>query len=326
MYKVSVALTTYNGEKYIKEQLSSILFQRYPADEVIIIDDASTDNTVNIIKDFIEKNQLTNWHFFINPKNVGFIKNFHNAIRMSTGNIIFLCDQDDVWYKTKIGTMVNCFKSNRNIKALCSSFKIIDKRGNHLSTKTLLNHSNNNLIKFRVEPFSTVKIDLSTICSYNISPGCTLAFNKEVKDIFLDKTSNSCIHDWEICLIASFLDGLYFLNTPLMDYRIHDKNTIGLSEITSISNKAKLSKHEVRIEKAKNKFNYLSSMKAYSYLLNNEQYKIFNSSVEFAKSRLNALDNKNIKSILKLYKNRDQYVRSVTFKGRLADIICVIKK
>lgn len=326
MSKVSVALATFNGEKYISKQLHSLLFQRRTIDEVIIVDDASTDKTADIVKDFIEKNQLLNWHLYINEKNIGFLKNFKSAIEKTTGNIIFLCDQDDIWCKTKVDSMLNRFESDERIKAIYSGFNIIDENDNVIHARQKVFHSNNNLIKFRIEPFETVKINLSTICKYNISPGCTLAFTREVKDIYLEKTKNICVHDWEIALIAAFLDGLYFFNTPLTQYRVHSSNTIGLSEFAGNSDKSKLALYDLRLKKAEKIQDYLKSMDVYHYLLTNDSLKILTDSVKFAEKRLNALSEKKLRKIFELYKDFDNYTSFVTLKGRLADIFCVLKK
>ena len=325
MSKVSVALTTFNGEKFISKQLHSLFFQRRKPDEVIIIDDASTDRTVDIIKDFIEKNQLLDWHLFTNKQNVGFVKNFKNAIEKTSGDIIFLCDQDDIWYKTKVDSMLNRFEADERVKAIYSSFNFIDENDVFIKNKKSPMRANNNLIKFRVEPFETVKIDFSTICSYNISPGCTLAFTREVKDIYLEKTKNICVHDWELALIAAFLDGLYFFNTPLTNYRIHSKNTIGLNEIAKKTD-IKLALHEVRLKKAQKIYSYLRAMSVYFYLLTEKKLKTLQDSINFAKIRLDALKEKKISKILNLYKYYDNYAKSVTLRGRLADIFCVLKK
>ena len=326
MSKVSVALATFNGEKYIAKQLHSLLFQRRTIDEVIIVDDASTDKTADIIRDFIEKNQLLNWHIYINEKNIGFLKNFKSAIEETTGDVIFLCDQDDIWCKTKVDSMLNRFESDERIKAIYSGFKIIDETDNVINSRQKMLHSNNNLIKFRVEPFETVKIDLSTICKYNISPGCTLAFTREVKDIYLEKTKSICVHDWEIALIAAFLDGLYFFNTPLTHYRIHSGNTIGLSELAQKSDKRKLAMYDLRLKKAQKIKDYIKSMDVYYYLLSDDKVKILTNSTNFAEKRLNALLEKKFCKIFELYKDFDIYTKSVTLKGRLADIFCVLKK
>lgn len=326
MSKVSVALATFNGEKYISKQLHSLLFQRRTIDEVIIVDDASTDKTAYIVRYFIEKNQLLNWHLYINEKNIGFLKNFKSAIEKTTGDIIFLCDQDDNWCKTKVDSMLNRFESDDRIKAIYSGFNIIDENDNVVHARQKMFHSNNNLIKFRIEPFETVKIDLSTICKYNISPGCTLAFTREVKDIYLEKTKSICVHDWEIALIAAFLDGLYFFNTPLTQYRVHSSNTIGLSEFAGNSAKNKLALYDLRLKKAEKIQDYLKSMDVYHYLLADDGLKILTDSVNFAEKRLNALSEKKLRKIFELYKDFDNYTSFVTLKGRLADIFCVLKK
>ncbi len=327
MSKVSVALTTYNGEKYILKQLHSLLFQRRAIDEVVIFDDASTDKTVDIIKDFIEKNHLRNWHFYGNKENVGFSKNFKNAIKETTGDIIFLCDQDDIWYKTKVGAMLNRFESDSRIKAICSGFTFIDENDNIIRTRPRITHSNNNLIKFRIEPFETVKIDLSTICSYNISPGCTLAFTRDVKDIYLSRTQSTCVHDWELASIAAFMDGLYFFNTPLTNYRIHSDNTIGLPGLTGRNSALQRAAYENRLDKAKQIDNYFKAMKVYEDLLDSKSLKVVHEKAQFIAKRLEALSEKKVAKILELYKNENKhYSNAVTLKGRLADIICVLKK
>ena len=85
---ISVAIASYNGGRFIEKQLDSILKQTRPVDEVIICDDGSTDNTVEICRNFIEKNSLTNWEISVNPKNVGYCFNFYGAIAKTKGDII----------------------------------------------------------------------------------------------------------------------------------------------------------------------------------------------------------------------------------------------
>ena len=100
---ISVLMCTYNGEKYIEEQLISIYEQTYKPDEVLIFDDCSTDSTVYIIRSFIKKYNLEkSWILEINEKNKGYVKNFKNGINKVKGDFIFFSDQDDVWNKNKI--------------------------------------------------------------------------------------------------------------------------------------------------------------------------------------------------------------------------------
>src|SRR5579875_1624244 len=97
---VSVVLTTYNGETYLREQLDSILAQTYPNIEVVAVDDRSTDGTANILHEYAA--QYPNIKVFVNEVNLGFIKNFEKGCRLSTGEYIALCDQDDYWMPDKI--------------------------------------------------------------------------------------------------------------------------------------------------------------------------------------------------------------------------------
>lgn len=95
MAKISVAMTTYNGSKYIIKQLDSLKNQSRKIDELVICDDCSTDNTVELVNDYIKSNNLEGWNMYSNENNLGFINNFKQAIKKTTGDIIFLCDQDD---------------------------------------------------------------------------------------------------------------------------------------------------------------------------------------------------------------------------------------
>ena len=104
--KTSVAIATYNGEKYIIEQLESILYQTQAVDEVIICDDCSQDRTVHIIRDFIVQHELNcTWKLFVNDQNLGYCENFKKAIYLCTGDIVFFCDQDDIWVKNRVEVM-----------------------------------------------------------------------------------------------------------------------------------------------------------------------------------------------------------------------------
>ena len=105
MFKISVAMTTYNGARFVEKQLASLLAQTRPADEVIILDDRSTDGTPGIVTRFIKKNSPVSWHFSVNEKNLGYKENFYHAVGRTTGDLIFLCDQDDVWHSNKIEAM-----------------------------------------------------------------------------------------------------------------------------------------------------------------------------------------------------------------------------
>lgn len=120
--KTSVVLSTYNGEKYLLLQLDSLKNQTCPADEVLIFDDCSTDQTVNLIHQYIAKNQLKNWKLNKNEKNIGWRKNFIGGIRRCEGDIVFTCDQDDIWSLNKIEKMKKAMEEESQIGLLVSSY------------------------------------------------------------------------------------------------------------------------------------------------------------------------------------------------------------
>ena len=120
----SVVMATYNGEKNILEQLDSLLSQTKKINEVLICDDCSTDNTVDIISSFIEKNNLSStWHLKINEKNLGWRKNFFHLLNLASQDIIFTCDQDDIWHETKIEEMSSLFR-NKKIQVLVTDYHV----------------------------------------------------------------------------------------------------------------------------------------------------------------------------------------------------------
>lgn len=112
---ISVAIATYNGEKYIEDQLTSIINQSITPDEIIISDDNSSDRTVFIINEYLKEKNI-NYHINQNKKNLGFNKNFEIALEKCSGDLIFICDQDDSWNANKIENILEDFKLNPHIK------------------------------------------------------------------------------------------------------------------------------------------------------------------------------------------------------------------
>ena len=103
--KVSVVMTTYNGEKYLCQMLDSLRMQERKIDELLFFDDKSTDGTVCLIEDYIKRYDIREWRVVVNKKNLGWEKNFTQGINAATGDIIFPCDQDDIWHLDKVKKM-----------------------------------------------------------------------------------------------------------------------------------------------------------------------------------------------------------------------------
>lgn len=209
--KVSVCLACYNGEKHIMAQLDSILPQLTLNDEVIISDDGSTDNTINIITSYRDNRIKI---LYSNKKNL--ISNFENALKKATGDIIFLSDQDDIWFKDKVLKYKKYLKKNMLVFSNASMFNGEDVKTSKLFFETKTNKTGilNNLIKVKFL-------------------GATLAFKKEVLNRALPFPKNLPMHDIWIGLIAETMGNTFYIDEPLIYYRRHENtasSTGGKSE------------------------------------------------------------------------------------------------
>ena len=133
--KISVCMGIYNGEKYMEDQLLSILLQTKKADEVILCDDCSSDHTVELVRKFIDSHGLgESWHLICNQENKGYPANFYHAMKLCTGDVVFLADQDDIWQEQKIEKMVKKLEEYQEAKVICCKFALIDSEGKDIHT------------------------------------------------------------------------------------------------------------------------------------------------------------------------------------------------
>lgn len=221
---ISVAMTTYNGEKYIKEQLLSILNQTVPVDEIVIYDDNSSDDTVQIIKKIIEENDsMTRIKLCINKNNYGFVRNFKKSINSTNGDYIFLADQDDIWEPNKVETMI-MYMDELNASLLCSNYLVINECGKIISYKKPDEFK-------RLGEKTINRIEFRTIIWSNFIQGCTYCFTRDLKEKFLAIKNDEIAHDYQLLLLSSIMNSAYILNKELIRYRIHEANTIGLNHV-----------------------------------------------------------------------------------------------
>ena len=133
--KTSVALCTYNGEKFLKEQLDSILNQTVKVDEIVVCDDGSTDATVSILNSYKEAFPSI-FRVYQNEKNLRSVKNFEKAISLCENEIIFLCDQDDVWKPEKVSVFLEKFRENTDVDVFASNAEIVDENDSVIDKNT----------------------------------------------------------------------------------------------------------------------------------------------------------------------------------------------
>ena len=216
--KISVAMTTYNGEKFIVEQLDSIRTQTRVPDEVIICDDKSQDNTVQLVKTYIRDYGLTNWQIIVNDINLGWKKNFFEAVKRITGDIVFFADQDDIWLPEKIETMSKLMFEN-NMGAIYASKTFINDEGilkpERMET-LFFSH------KLRQIPLTESFYTIKTL-------GCCMCVSRTIIDAYIDLGFYEGGHDSQCGRLALFLSTLWYLDEPIIKYRVHGNNTSGIS-------------------------------------------------------------------------------------------------
>lgn len=220
--KISVALCTYNGEQFLKEQLDSILNQTQKVDEIVICDDGSTDATINILENY-SANYPNIFHIYRNEVNLKSVKNFEKAITLCTGDLIFLSDQDDIWVDIKVEKYNAYFDANPNIEVLASNGYCIDE-----NSKVHDKYSIWDVPQFLRD--ANVTFDYYQIITQisNIASGSTMAFKKEiVSKVVPFPVFKDFHHDEWIALISSKSKSFEFLNEKFYYYRIHNNQQVG---------------------------------------------------------------------------------------------------
>ncbi len=304
--KTSVIIATYNGSKYILHELESIKNQTVKIDEVIISDDASTDNTCEIIKEFISQNNLSNWQVLEHLTNIGFSKNFMSALYLASGDVVFLADQDDIWANNKVEKILDIFRKDSSIKAVASEFQFIDGVGNLINAPKKIPYSKclyNNKISY-------IKPESNVIRSY--IRGCTMCVSKDViqyaKDNSLENMASNALlgHDWILWMLASLLGNACILHAPLIKYRFHESNT----SLTAITRKELLGSKKNRVQGIQKSIQIHSFILEHLLDYTNQNKKVFNlisKCINFEKKRLRLVEKGNIFDFLLLFLDVDKY-------------------
>lgn len=219
--KISVALCTYNGEKFISEQLQSIINQTVSVDEIIICDDNSTDKTASICEEILSKSGI-DYKIVVNEASLGVANNFLKALKMTTGDYVFTCDQDDVWHKNKVEIFIKeAKKSNRLI--YFSNGLLVDSN-NHSLNKTLWDSINLN--------FSEIEgcdSPLKTILKRPIVTGAAMCVSKKLIDK-VDSIPENWLHDEWFSIIASVEKSIIPIDEITFNYRQHGNNVVGATK------------------------------------------------------------------------------------------------
>ncbi|WCT12740.1 glycosyltransferase family 2 protein [Mucilaginibacter jinjuensis] len=199
---VSIAMCTYNGERFLKQQIDSLINQTYKNLEIIIVDDGSKDATVDMVNAYAAQDARI--RFIRNEKNLGYVKNFEKAIGLCTGDFIALSDQDDEWDLNKIQLLVE--NIGDNILIYHNSL-LVEEGGKPIC---LLSEVLNMYEGDSPLPF----------VFYNCVSGHSCMFKKELVP-HLGSFDPNYFHDWWIAFVAGSFGRIKFLNMPLVNYRQH---------------------------------------------------------------------------------------------------------
>ncbi|WP_457743351.1 glycosyltransferase family 2 protein [Sulfurimonas sp.] len=206
--KISICIATYNGEKYLKQQLDSILDQLENEDEVIISDDGSTDNTLEIIKSCQDSRvQVYDTEVFQSP-----IFNFENALKYTSGDIIVLCDQDDIWEKNKLATIKQSFEDclPTTVALRMYNGRCIDENG------VVIEDDLFEYLHIREGFFQNIV--------KNSFIGCNIAFTRALLEKVLPFPKKIPMHDVWLGTNAYLYGEVKFIDKKVFRYRIHKNN------------------------------------------------------------------------------------------------------
>lgn len=269
----SVVLATYNGEKFIVEQLESIRNQTVKVDEVLISDDGSTDGTIALIEDYILNHNLTEkWYITKNIKNKGYARNFFDTAISASNDLIFFCDQDDIWEFDKVERMINILKENKDVNLLASDLKLFYSGEDTLKwdesdIKDMNNSGIVERIRFNIENFHCKR------------SGCTMCIRKKFLENIKPYWKERWAQDDYAWKFAVLTDSCAIYHYQAINRRMHSDNTTN-----------------VKIRTRENRINQINDLKEYylscfQFINNNKEIiKDYESKQSVIKRNIKALD------------------------------------
>jgi glycosyltransferase involved in cell wall biosynthesis len=227
--RLSIVLCTYNGAAYLQPQLDSLLAQTVQPDEIVIGDDGSTDATMEILRRFAACAGESGIDVQLrrNPRNLGYVENFSQGLRCARGELLFLCDQDDVWHPDKLARMVVAFEADPQLWLLHSNARLVDAQGASLHCSMF------DALQLTTQEKQAIHAGAAfeVVLRRSFVTGATTALRRELIDLALP-VAPAWIHDEWLAAVAAAAGRLDFIDDSLIDYRQHDTNQIGASRRT----------------------------------------------------------------------------------------------
>lgn len=224
---ISIAMCTYNGERFLAEQLGSFLQQTRLPDELVVCDDASQDGTGTILKNFADQAPFM-VRLFKNEENLGFAKNFEKAVSLCQGDLIAFSDQDDVWLPEKLACFEEAFQENPDVGCAFSDAAIVDENLQPMGFSLWEQAGFKFLPKYAPKEFTRIFSRRTAIL------GAVLTFRSTLRDTILP-LPQYWVHDEWIPFAASILMGVVFINHKLVIYRQHSSQCCGYRTATILT-------------------------------------------------------------------------------------------
>lgn len=224
--ETSVVMTTYNGSRFLIQMLDSLRNQTRKIDEVLIFDDCSTDNTVGLCEEYVKKANLKNWHITINSQNTGWKRNFINGLAIAKGDLIFFCDQDDIWKPEKVYEMTRIMEARPEIDVLTTNCEAFYDDG-HV------------VIRPEIENGEIIKQPLDYRVFDTKYPGCTYCIRKDIAKEALKYWQPDFPHDALLWRMAMFKGTLYSYNKSLIRWRRHNDSAYTRESVSSKTRETK---------------------------------------------------------------------------------------
>ncbi|MEB3100938.1 glycosyltransferase family 2 protein [Ferviditalea candida] len=271
--QIDILLSTYNGSKYLQELLTSIIDQIYPNWQLLIRDDGSTDDTIDVIQNFSK--QYPNKIVYIedHDHHLGPKQSFSKLMEYSTADYIMFCDQDDVWL-------------NHKIELTLEKILLLEKK---FPNQPLLVHTDLTVVDkdlqvisdsfWKYQKLNPYFKELNNLLVQNIATGCTMMMNKRLKELSLPIPKQAIMHDWWIALVASISSGIHHIDSPTLLYRQHGTNNIGAQKYSLPYLLNRFGKASESIERIIHQGERLSSK--FSNQLNQDQLKMLESFINF---------------------------------------------
>ncbi len=303
---ISVAMATYNGEKYINDMLDSIIGQDLKVDEIVICDDNSTDGTVNTINEYINEKKIESIRLIENGENIGWRRNFRKALNECRGDYIFLCDQDDIWMPNKVKTMMGVMTERQDIELLVSNFEIYVE-GNARTSKRALGYNGND------GRLQHLKFDKWFF--YVIRPGCTFCIKKCLLEKVNKLDDDVVDHDSVLWAIPLMQNRAWLLRKRLIKFRRHPESATTDNSSFTMDNRIKYVDNTILTTKWA--LDYCKK-----YVSNRvTQVEVF---LDYLIDRKNNLEQGNIFNMMSFVVKNMKYYPSL--RNAVSDIILVYKK